>query len=73
MEKLARFGILVILYIVCFVIVYTILPSIVWLFGGSFKEVAQSAPYAAFGIMFINLFLGVIFSECFDGNFKSKK
>jgi hypothetical protein len=73
MEKLARFGILVLLYIVCFVIVYTILPSIVWLFGGSFKEVAQSAPYVAFGIMFINLFLGVIFSECFDGNFKSKK
>ena len=73
MEKLARFGILVLLYIVCFVIVYTILPSLVWLFGGSFKEVAQSAPYVAFSVMFINLFLGVIFSECFDGNFKSKR
>ena len=73
MEKLARFGILVLLYIVCFVIVYTILPSLVWLFGGSFKEVAQSAPYVAFSIILINALLGVLFSECFDGNFKSKR
>jgi hypothetical protein len=73
MEKLARFGILVLLYVLSFVIVYTILPSVVWIFGGSFRDVAQSVPYALFGIMFINLFLGVIFSECFDTNFKSKR
>jgi hypothetical protein len=30
-------------------------------------------PYALFGIMFINLFLGFIFSECFDTNFKSNR
>lgn len=73
MEKLGRFAILVALYIVSFIVVFTILPSIVWLFGGSFKDVAQSAPYVAFSVLFINLFLGVIFSECFDDNFKSKK
>lgn len=73
MEKLGRFAILFALYVLSFVIVYTILPAIVWVFGGSFKYVAHSAPYAAFGIMFINLFLGVIFSECFDNNFKSKR
>ena len=72
MEKLARFGILVLLYALSFLFVYTILPSIVWLFGGSFLDVAQSAPYVAFSAMFINLFLGFIFSECFDTNFKSK-
>jgi hypothetical protein len=73
MEKLARFGILVLLYILSFIIVYSILPSVVWVFGGSFREVVQSAPYAAFGIMFINVFLGFIFSECFDTNFRSKR
>ena len=73
MEKLARFGILVLLYVLSFVIVYTLLPAVVWIFGGSFKEVAQSVPYALFGIMFINLFLGVIFSQRFDTNFKSKR
>ena len=73
MEKLARFGVLVVLYAFSFIVVYTILPSIVWVFGGPFKEVAQSAPYAVFGIIFINFFLGYIFSECFDTNFKSKR
>lgn len=73
MEKLARFGILVVLYVLSFVIVYSMLPSVVWTFGGSFKEVAQSVPYALFGIMFINLFLGFVFSECFDTEFKSKR
>ena len=73
MEKLARFGILVLLYVLSFVIVYTILPSVVWIFGGSFRDVAQSVPYVVFSIMFINLFLGFIFSECFDTEFKSKR
>jgi hypothetical protein len=73
MEKLARFGILVLLYVLSFVIVYTILPSVVWIFGGSFRDVAQSVPYVLFGVMFINVFLGFIFSECFDTQFKSKR
>jgi len=73
MEKLARFGVLVVLYALSFVFVYTILPSVVWLFGGSFLEVAQSAPYVAFSVIFINFFLGFIFSECFDTQFKSKR
>jgi hypothetical protein len=73
MEKLARFGILVLLYVLSFVIVYTILPSVVWIFGGSFRDVAQSVPYVLFGVIFINAFLGFIFSECFDTQFKSKR
>jgi hypothetical protein len=73
MEKLARFGILVLLYVLSFVIVYTILPSVVWIFGGSFRDVAQSVPYVVFAIIFINAFLGFIFAECFDTEFKSKR
>jgi hypothetical protein len=73
MEKLGRFGILLIIYALSFVFVYTILPSVVWVFGGSFLEVAQSASYAAFGIIAINVLLGFIFSECFDTSFRSKR
>ena len=73
MEKLGRFAILTALYVLSFVIVYTIIPSIAWVFGGSFKELAQSPTYAACCIVFINMFLGVIFSECFDTKFKSKR
>ena len=73
MEKLARFGILVALYVLSFVIAFAIIPSIAWIFGGSFREVAQSVPYVAFSIILINPLLGFLFSECFDTNFKSKR
>jgi hypothetical protein len=73
MEKLGRFAILTALYVLSFVIVFTIIPTIAWVFGGSFKFVAQSVPYVALSILFINLFLGVVFGECFDSNFKSKR
>lgn len=73
MEKLGRFAILLVLYVIAFVIVYSIIPSVVWIFGGSFLEVAQCALYAAFCIMFINIYLAMVFSECFDTNFKSKR
>lgn len=73
MEKLGRFAILFVLYVIAFIIVYSIIPSIVWVFGGSFTDVAQCAPYAAFCILFINISLAIVFSECFDTNFKSRR
>ena len=73
MEKLFRFSVLFILYIVAFIIVYSTLPAIVWVFGGSFRDVAQSIPYVMFGIIFINVTLGIVFNECFDEKFKSKR
>ena len=71
MEKLFRFLILTLLYIVGFIFFYNIVPCLAWLFGGSYTAISQSAEYAAFSIVFINLFLAVIFHECFNGNFKS--
>ena len=73
MEKLFRFSVLFVLYVIAFIVVYSALPAIVWIFGGSFRDVAQSIPYVMFGIIFINVTLGVVFSDCFDNNFKSKK
>jgi hypothetical protein len=73
MEKLARFGILLLLYVISFIVLFTIIPSITWLFGGSFRDVAHCAPYVGFTIVGYNCLLGAIFSECFDTNFKSKR
>ena len=73
MEKLFRFLVLLLLYVLLFIVVYSILPAIVWVFGGSFKDVSQSIPYIVFGIILINAFLGFVFSECFDDNFKNKR
>lgn len=73
MEKLARFGILLLLYIISYIVLFTIIPSIAWMFGGSFTDVAHCAPYVAFTIVGYNCLLGVIFSECFDTNFRSKR
>lgn len=72
MKKLARFAILTGLYILSFIVVYTILPLIVWLFGGVFTDVSHSIPYVMFGTIFINVFLLFLFSECFDDNWRSK-
>lgn len=73
MEKLFRFSVLFVLYVIAFIVIYSSLPAVVWVFGGSFTDVSQSVPYAVFGILFINVTLGMVFSECFDDNFKSKR
>ncbi len=73
MEKLGRFSILLILYVIAFIVLFTIIPSITWIFGGSFLDVAHCAPYVAFCIVGYNCLLGTIFSHCFDENFKSKR
>ena len=73
MQKLSRFVILSILYVLVFVLFYSILPSIVWIFGGSFKEVSQSVPYVIFSVIIFIPCQSMIFSECFDENFYPKR
>ena len=73
MEKLFSFSVLFVFYVIAFIVVYSALPALVCIFGGSFTDVAHSIPYVVFGIIFINVTLGVVFSECFDENFKSKR
>lgn len=72
MEKLFRFIIVALLFVVTAVLFYSILPFIVWIFGGSFKAVAQHPMYV---IIFCLLGLstqGFLFGECFDKNFRNK-
>jgi ABC-type Na+ efflux pump permease subunit len=69
-----RFATCAILYILAWLLLFTLIPSIAWLFGGNFRAIAQHPAYVLYvGILFINIILCAIFSECFNGDFHSKK
>lgn len=72
MKKISRFLILAVIFSLCFIVLYSLFPSIVWVFGGSFKEVSQSVPYVIIGGGVTITALSIIFSETFDENFLVK-
>lgn len=73
MQKLGRFLIIAALYILLWVAAYCIIPCIVFVFGGSFLDVAQNVAYAAiFGGILLNVGLGLLFADCFTIQFYSK-
>ena len=72
MKKLGRFLLLAFFYIVLAVCFYSVIPAITWIFGGSFTEVAQHPMHVLFVGTTIFVMLGVLFNECFDGNFYAK-
>jgi hypothetical protein len=61
------------MFALTFTLVYVIIPSVVWILGGSFKAVAQAVPYALFSLFVTLPFIGFVFSECFDENFYAKR
>jgi hypothetical protein len=73
MQKLSRFLILVALYLLLWLVAYCIIPCIVFVFGGSFLDVAQNVAYAViFGGFILNVGLGLLFADCFTTQFYSK-
>jgi len=72
MQKIARFSILCLLYVGFFIVGYAIIPSIVWLFGGNFRDVSMHPFYATIFTICWSVFLGIVFYESFDENFYSK-
>jgi hypothetical protein len=72
MKKISRFLILAVIFSLSFVIIYSILPAIVWIFGGSFTAVSQHFAYAFFGGLVIISMLGIIFAETFNADFYTK-
>jgi hypothetical protein len=72
MEKLARFLILATLYVILLVLFYCLIPSICWIFGGEFLSVAQHPMHVIFVGVTLMIMLGVLFTECFDSNFRTK-
>jgi hypothetical protein len=69
MKKLLRFLILTVLFAISVTLIYSMLPAIVWVFGGSFTEVAQSVPYVLFGGIMTVVAVGIVFSDCFNEEF----
>jgi len=72
MKKLSRFSILAALFVLSYIVLYSVIPSIVWLFGGGFTEVSQNPAYATIFTFIGVSALGFVFAECFDENFYSK-
>jgi cytochrome c biogenesis protein CcdA len=72
MKKLLRFIIVSLLFVLTFMLFYSLLPLVVWIFGGSFTVVSQSVPYVAFCAIIMLPLQSIIFGECFDSNFYPK-
>jgi ABC-type Na+ efflux pump permease subunit len=72
MKKIFRFLILAVIFSLSFVLLYSILPAIVWIFGGSFKDVSQHFAYCLFGGVSIIVGLGCVFAESFNEDFYQK-
>ena len=73
MQKLTRFIVLSLIFVLIFMLFYSLIPSIVWIFGGSFTDVSQDGVYAAFCTMILIPALGFLFAECFDDKFYPKR
>jgi hypothetical protein len=72
MKKLGRFLLLALCYMVLFICFYSTVPFITWIFGASFRDVAQSVPYSVMATVVIATGLGALFSHCFDNDFQTK-
>lgn len=73
MEKLLRFIILALLFVVTAVLFYSVIPSIAWIFGGSFRAVAQHPMYVILFCLMGLPMQGFLFGECFDSKFYAKR
>lgn len=72
MKKLGRFTLLAFFYVALVVAFYCVIPSIAWLFGGSFLEVAQHPLHVLVVGLSTIIMVGVVFNESFDSDFYSK-
>jgi hypothetical protein len=72
MKRISRFLILAVIFSLSFVLLYSIFPAIVWIFGGSFTAVSQHFAYCLFGGISIICGLACVFAESFNENFYTK-
>ena len=67
-----RFLLLVILFVFLAVFFYSLIPFIVWIFGGSFLAVAQHPMYAALGGTTDFVLTGALLASCVDDDYYLK-
>lgn len=72
MKKISRFLILAVIFSLSFVFLFSILPAIVWIFGGSFTAVSQHFAYVLIGGLTIITGLACLFAESFNEDFYTK-
>lgn len=68
--KLIRFFVVTLFTITLFCFLYCTIPSIIWLFGGNFLEIAQSPAYATIGSIIFGVLTGQIINETVDKDFR---
>lgn len=73
MEKLGRFLILTVIYLLLVVGTMLLTPCVSWIFGGEFLFVLQHPLHVLFSLMTGGVVWGIIFESCFNSEFKSKK
>lgn len=71
-NKLTRFILFTVLYIVLWTIGFTLIPLIIKIFGGNFYEVCQHPGYIMIYCIFGTIFWGCVFSEGIDEDFRVK-
>lgn len=73
MNRIMRFTLLSILYLVLMIIFYIIPAGIFWMFGAPFLECLQHPVYVFFCSIAINVMLGIQFYDSFDEDYYPKK
>ena len=67
--KFTRLLSCIFIYILLVILIYTIIPSIVWIFGGNFLQILQDPFYATCGTIASLICSGIIMSEAFDEDY----
>lgn len=73
MEKLIRFALIVFFSAILYIMLYSIVPCIAFIFGGDFLAVAQHPAYViGFGLLLIPIIIGDLLNDSFDKEFLPK-
>lgn len=65
--KLFRFFVIMVFTLITFIFIYSLIPTIVWIFTGSFRAVATSPEYGAPMSIITGIVLAFVLSETIDG------
>lgn len=68
--KLIRFFVVTLFAIITFCFLFSIIPTIVWIFTGNFREVMNDVAYSAFMSVICAFITGYIVNETVDENFR---
>lgn len=65
--KMLRLLVMCLVYVILWTLLFAVIPSITWLFGGSFTEIVSAPVYIIFSLIIYNIMLGCLFDITVDG------